>query len=247
MDEGQSNTLEIMPVKLGDSGIYTATLTNEHGSLSSHCNLVVDNGIRAYGAPQFAERMKSDYVVDSGGEIYLTAQIEAYPSVGVNWYRNNIRIRPSRRIQLMLYKDGFVQLFISNATDADAGNYKCIATNAAGNADCECCIIVEKNLNATGSFQSGLPLSNEPVFMNKPKHLVAYDGDAVIIDLKVAGDPSPEVIWQRDCLKVNYLLFLVYISIYINELSFVCLFITHNPIFQSSYKFTPLLPAMLRS
>lgn len=203
MDDGQFNTVEIRSVTLDESGIYTATATNEHGSLSCHCNLVVDKGIKAYSAPEFVERMKSDYVVDGGGEIFLTAQIEAHPSVGLKLYRNNMRIRPCRRIRLMLSKDGFVQLYISNATDDDAGIYKCIATNPAGNADCECCVVVEKNLDVASSSKLVLPLSKDPAFKKKLRSFKAFEGDTVIIDLEVVGDPHPDVIWLRDYLKVK--------------------------------------------
>lgn len=82
MNEGAFSTLEIIRATLDDSGQYTATATNEHGSVSCHCSLTVDKGIRAYIAPEFLGTLEPEYIAKCGQEIRLCAQIEAYPSVG---------------------------------------------------------------------------------------------------------------------------------------------------------------------
>lgn len=82
LNEDSFSTLEIMRATLDDSGTYTATATNEHGSVSCHCSLIVDKGIRAYIAPEFLGTLDSEYNVKYGHDIRLCAQIEAYPSVG---------------------------------------------------------------------------------------------------------------------------------------------------------------------
>lgn len=197
--------------------MYTATSTNEHGSVSCHCSLIVDKGIRAYIAPEFLVALNSEYSVKYDDEIRLSAQIEAYPSVGVNWYRNDIRIRPSRKIQVSLDNDGFIELLISNATFDDAGTYKCIASNAVGRVESICNIIIEKcdkksinndNIIIPSICESNIPYSKEPLFIKKPRSFQAFEGDTVIIDLEVIGDPKPDIIWLRDFLKVrNFFLF----------------------------------------
>lgn len=70
---------------LEDSGCYMVTAKNANGSVSCRCNLVVDKGIRAYIAPEFLCGLESAYTVKFGGELRMTAQIEAYPSVGIVW------------------------------------------------------------------------------------------------------------------------------------------------------------------
>lgn len=204
LNDGQFSTLEITRAALDDCGVYTATSTNEHGSVSCHCSLIVDKGIRSYITPTFVERLEPDFIVMHGNEIHLSARIEAYPLVGVNWYRNNIRIRPSRRIHVSLDKDGFIELIISNATIDDAGTYKLVAANAVGSAQCECRVIIQNDENnrAASIRNSDLPYSKEPLFVKKPRSFEAFEGDTVIIDLEVVGDPKPDVIWLRDFLKV---------------------------------------------
>lgn len=200
-----------MRATLDDSGTYTATATNEHGSVSCHCSLTVDKGIRAYIAPEFLVGLESDYQIQTGGEIRLSAQIEAYPTVGVNWYRNGVRIRSSRRINATLDNDGFIELVIANATSDDAGTYKCVATNAVGRAESLCNIVIlecdSNGINGNDMIPSirepHMPYSKEPLFVQKPRSFEAFEGDTVIIDCEVIGDPKPDIIWLRDFLKVR--------------------------------------------
>lgn len=142
-DDGQFNTLEIANTCLDDSGIYTATAKNELGSVSCHCSLIVDKGIRAYIAPDFYVPLDPVYTFKEGQEIRLAAKVEAYPSVGVAWHRNGIRLRPSRKIIASLDHDGFVELVIADATIRDSGIYSCVASNAVGRIESSCRVVIE--------------------------------------------------------------------------------------------------------
>lgn len=138
----QFHTIEISNTVLCDSGVYTATARNALGSVSCHCNLVVDKGIRAYIAPEFLVNFNAMNVVRENHEIRLAAQIEAYPTVGITWYRDGVRLRPSRRTQTVLDDDGFIELVIKTVTKQDAGVYTCIASNAVGRVESSCQIVI---------------------------------------------------------------------------------------------------------
>lgn len=74
-----------------DSGTYTVTAKNEHGSVSCRCDLVVDQGIRAYVAPRFVVKLEPEGAeLREGQELRLSGKVEAYPSVGLTWYRDKV-------------------------------------------------------------------------------------------------------------------------------------------------------------
>lgn len=85
-DDSNFHTLEIIHSTLEDSGCYMVTARNVNGSVSCRCNLVVDKGIRAYVAPDFLRGLDAAYTIHSGQELRMSAQLEAYPSVGVVWW-----------------------------------------------------------------------------------------------------------------------------------------------------------------
>lgn len=131
----------------------------------------------------------------------------------MNWYRNGVRIRPSRRILPTLDDDGFVELVILNATLDDAGAYRCVATNVVGKAESTCNVIIE-TCDSNGMIipsicEPNMPYSKEPLFVKKPRSFEAFEGDTVIIDCEVIGEPKPEIVWLRDFLNVstNFFLF----------------------------------------
>lgn len=144
IDDGQFYTLELASTSLDDSGIYTCTAKNELGSVSCHCSLVVDKGIRAYITPDFYMPLDPLYIFQEGQEIRLTAKVEAYPTVGVSWHRNGVKLRPSRKILATLDCHGFVELVIAEATQRDSGIYVCVASNAVGKVESSCRVVIEE-------------------------------------------------------------------------------------------------------
>lgn len=84
-NDSNFHTLEIIHSMLEDSGCYTVMAKNASGSVSCRCILVVDKGIRAYIAPDFLCGLDPVYTVKLGEDLRMTAQVEAYPSVGIVW------------------------------------------------------------------------------------------------------------------------------------------------------------------
>ena len=132
---------------------------NELGSISCHCFLTVDKGIRAYIAPDFYTGLSDQYVFAEGEEIRLFAHIEAYPSVGVSWFRNGVKLRPSRRVMISLDHDGFVELVITSVSVQDSGLYCCTATNAVGTAETSAMVLIEPKAGSDRAVE-GLDMSS---------------------------------------------------------------------------------------
>lgn len=117
---------------------------NEMGSVSCHCNLIVDKGIRGYIKPDFYAELEPKYTFRESRDIRLSTHIEAYPAVGVSWHRDGLKLRPSRRIVITLDHDGFAELQIADAKWQDSGVYTCVATNAVGQAETSGRVVVEQ-------------------------------------------------------------------------------------------------------
>ncbi|XP_065350378.1 titin homolog isoform X13 [Cloeon dipterum] len=196
------HTLEIQHTLEEDSGVYSATARNAHGSISCRCRLVVDKGIRAYIAPVFIFGLEHKEV-KRGGDVRLCAQVEAYPTVGITWHRDGIRLRPSRRMEMSLDHDGNVELRVANLGSRDAGVYTCTAVNEVGRAESSARVLVvaPSDFRETPSISIPDLYSKEPKFVTKPRSTSAVEGDTVIIHCEVIGDPKPEVVWLRDFLR----------------------------------------------
>nr|XP_037874741.1 titin homolog isoform X4 [Bombyx mori] len=206
----QFHTLEIAPTNLDDGGVYEVTARNNSGAVSCHCGLVVDKGIRAYVAPEFCCGLEPLYKLHEGDELRISAVVEAYPSVGVTWYRDGVRLRPSRRAIMTLDRDGQIELALAAVTTRDAGVYTCTASNEVGRAS------TSGKVEVIGTDQTSeprippvvispdVPYSKEPMFIRKPRSSEAREGDTVIIECEVVGDPKPDVYWLRDFLKPDY-------------------------------------------
>ncbi|XP_047524821.1 uncharacterized protein LOC125062751 isoform X2 [Pieris napi] len=203
------HTLEIAPTTLDDGGLYEALARNNSGAVSCRCSLVVDKGIRAYVAPEFCCGLEPLYRLNEGDELRISAIVEAYPSVGVTWYRDGVRLRPSRRAIMTLNRDGQIELALASVTPRDAGVYTCTASNEVGQASTSGKVEIvtdqrEERRNVPTVICPDIPYSKEPMFIMKPRSTEAQEGDTVIIECEVIGDPTPEVYWLRDFLKPDY-------------------------------------------
>lgn len=161
----------------------------------------MDKGIRAYIAPEFSSPLNEQLRIEEGNEINLHAQIEAYPTASVSWYRNGTRLRRSRRFSSTLDKNGCTKFVIANATKGDAGLYKCVTANAVGRAESNCRIIVDANETSTST--SNCEYAKAPLFVRQPR---ATETDkTIVIECEVIGDPKPNVISFNETSQVSYI------------------------------------------
>ncbi|XP_061226041.1 myosin light chain kinase, smooth muscle isoform X3 [Neopsephotus bourkii] len=92
-------------------------------------------------APSFTEKLQDAQVVD-GEKLVLQCRISSDPPAAVTWTVDNKTIKSSKSI--VISQEGTLcSLTIEKAMPEDAGEYKCIAENAAGKAECACKVLVE--------------------------------------------------------------------------------------------------------
>ncbi|KAE8748295.1 hypothetical protein FOCC_FOCC004931, partial [Frankliniella occidentalis] len=209
------HSLDLSGALLEDGGEYSATATSALGAVTCRCTLVVDKGIRAYVAPEFVAEVgpAREVEVREGEDLHLFAIVEAYPSVGVVWHRDAVRLRQSQHTTATLDRDGRVELDVRHVTARDAGLYTCTASNEVGRATSTARVrvvpadgpvaatLVDGEDDDDAPPASDLPYSKEPAFIRKPRSFDVEEGDNVLIVCEVVGDPKPEVSWLRDWLK----------------------------------------------
>nr|XP_053632753.1 myosin light chain kinase, smooth muscle-like [Cherax quadricarinatus] len=200
-EDGHFYTLEISSSTHDDAAVYSASAVNPFGSVLCRCRLIVDSGLRSYISPMFLRELE-DQSVREGSTITLQTVIEAYPTIGVVWHRDGQRIRPTRKHSFSLDVDGLATLVIRNADYTDGGIYTCTAKNEMGHIESLCRVSVSCTDSDLASRKRVVPrYNNEPMFVRKPRTIDAEEGDLVIIECEVAGDPKPTVTWLRDWLK----------------------------------------------
>uniref|UniRef100_A0A8B9GFU4 Myosin light chain kinase, smooth muscle n=2 Tax=Amazona collaria TaxID=241587 RepID=A0A8B9GFU4_9PSIT len=92
-------------------------------------------------APSFTEKLQDAQVVD-GEKLVLQCRISSDPPAAVTWTVDSKTIKSSKSI--VISQEGTLcSLTIEKAMPEDRGEYKCIAENAAGKAECACKVLVE--------------------------------------------------------------------------------------------------------
>ncbi|NWX30729.1 MYLK protein, partial [Notiomystis cincta] len=92
-------------------------------------------------APSFTEKLQDAQVAD-GEKLVLQCRISSDPPAAVTWTLDSKAIKSSKSI--VISQEGTLcSLTIEKAMPEDGGEYKCIAENPAGKAECACKVVVE--------------------------------------------------------------------------------------------------------
>uniref|UniRef100_A0A8B9TBC8 Myosin light chain kinase, smooth muscle n=1 Tax=Anas platyrhynchos TaxID=8839 RepID=A0A8B9TBC8_ANAPL len=90
-------------------------------------------------APSFTEKLQDAKVVD-GEKLVLQCRISSDPPAAVTWTLDSKAIKSSKSI--VISQEG-KSIELQKVMPEDGGEYKCIAENAAGKAECACKVLVE--------------------------------------------------------------------------------------------------------
>lgn len=203
----------ILPeAKSKHSGIYRLIGRNIAGEASTECflsveeipqNIINNNNL----APSIQHPLK-DISVFEGNPIQLEAIIVGHPEPEVIWLHNNKPIKESNDIQLYFQGDNCT-LFISEAYLEDAGVYRVIAINAAGEISSECRVAVTplnlaepaiRPLQSDRLISSGMP----PKFEKLLTDILAIEGDTTEFECCLASGPLPDIKWYLNNKEIVY-------------------------------------------
>ena len=178
--DGKRCTLTLSGVTATEEGDYKCKAKNEYGEDSCTAGLVV----KAKGvAPQFTKAFRPVDVTE-GEKAVLEGKVKGTPTPELEWFKDGVKIEEDEN-RTFVY-DGekcFMQIKTSELTDD--GNYRCVATNDIGKADCTVRLSVE-------------PEGKAPVFVTTIQSTGAIEGEGTKFDASFTGYPAPSIEWYKD-------------------------------------------------
>ncbi|KAM5259263.1 hemicentin-2 isoform 1-T1 [Hipposideros larvatus] len=165
--------LQIEKVDLRDEGVYTCAATNLAGESKR------DVVLKVMVPPNIEPGLVNKAVLENAS-VTLECLASGVPSPAISWFKGRQPV--SVRKGVMVSADGRV-LLIERARLSDAGSYRCVASNEAGDTELQYGLRV--NVPPRITLPPSLP---GPVLLNAPVRLTC----------NASGIPSPMLMWLKD-------------------------------------------------
>uniref|UniRef100_A0A0N4Z9L2 Roundabout homolog 1-like n=1 Tax=Parastrongyloides trichosuri TaxID=131310 RepID=A0A0N4Z9L2_PARTI len=163
--------------KEADTGTYYCIARNEYGETRSQ-----DATVRVASLKDdFKTRPRNVNVVIGSRAIMECAAPKGFPEPEIYWKKENKEIKPQEDSRITIHPHG--NLIIENVQKNDAGNYQCVALNAAGTRE---------------SNQAKLSVHAKPTFIVPPRDRTAEIGSSVFFDCQASGDPMPSITFKKN-------------------------------------------------
>ncbi|XP_036215592.2 uncharacterized protein zormin isoform X13 [Bactrocera oleae] len=203
-------TLIIPQAYPNDAGVYVLTAKNLAGEAYSSCNVVVKGRLpNETSDSELASDMEpikpsvqlplKDVSIFEGKPVRLDCVIVGQPEPEVIWYHNERPVKESADVQLLFQGDR-CSLIVQEVYQEDAGNYKVVAINSAGEASSSCELkvtplnIAEPATRAQSERQS-VPKETLPKFDKFLTDVLADEGETVEMEVSVSGDQPLTAKW----------------------------------------------------
>lgn len=192
-----------------DGGIYIVTARNLAGESFSSCNVTVKGRLpNETSDSEIASDMEpikpsvqlplKDITISEGKSTRLDCVIIGQPEPEVIWYHNNRPVKESQDVRLLFQGDR-CSLLIKEAYLEDAGEYKVAAINSAGEAFsiCNLTIITMNDMEPAtrNPIERIIPIESPPKFEKLLIDILAPEGDKIVFDCILTGDPQPTIKW----------------------------------------------------
>uniref|UniRef100_A0A8C6YM76 Hemicentin 1 n=1 Tax=Nothoprocta perdicaria TaxID=30464 RepID=A0A8C6YM76_NOTPE len=175
VDRGQ--ILQIPRAQVSDSAMYTCRVTNAVGAAEKIYEVDV------YVPPVIegdADTVQTRQVV-AGDSVTLECKAEGNPAPLLTWLKDGVPVRASDSLRV---RAGGKRLELLNASEADTGQYVCVATSIAGEQERK----YEVEVLVSPIVEGGGELSDYIVILHSLLEL----------DCVATGIPSPTIMWLKD-------------------------------------------------
>ena len=127
-----------------------------------------------------------------GNQLKLTASVSGKPEPQIEWYKGDVLLKKSANIDIQK-SSSLCNMVIRSASSKDAGVYKCVAHNEAG----QCTVEVNIKVDSKASKPKISPNHPKFTFEMENDHAV-QEGDEVEMQVKFTGKPRPILTWQKN-------------------------------------------------
>ncbi|NXI26726.1 TITIN protein, partial [Sterrhoptilus dennistouni] len=165
--------LDILEMKVDDTGTYSCEAVNEIGSDSCTTEVVVKE------PPSFIRTLEPAELV-KGTNPVLQCEVAGTGPFEISWYKDKKQIRSSKKYRLTSQK-AVISLEVSSFNSADVGEYECVIANEVGKCMCSATYI----------------LKEPPTFVKKIENVTALAGDSVTLQAVVKGSEPISVTWMK--------------------------------------------------
>ncbi|XP_075228866.1 zormin isoform X2 [Lycorma delicatula] len=200
-----------------DAGTYSVRAVNMAGEVTGSCQVSVKGRLPTETSDsELASDMEpikpsvqlqlKDTAVFEGMKVRLDCVIVGQPEPEVIWFHEDKPVKESADFQLLFHGDR-CSLIIHEAYLEDAGEYKVVAINSAGEASSKCRLTVQSvGGSESATRQSSTTVIKEVIEINKfsPKFtqlltdVLVPIGESTTLQCSVEGSPTPSVSWLHN-------------------------------------------------
>ncbi|XP_045524045.1 obscurin isoform X6 [Pieris brassicae] len=188
--DGKRVGLEINPVERPDAGVYSVKLVNPMGEDKTEGKIHVR---KVFQPPAFTQKF-TDLQQLPLFDAKFPARISGIPAPDVTWYKNGAPLSPSNKYQMKRDGDACC-LYVRDLNEQDAGQYKCVAKNKEGQAECEAALEVVDKISRREKVEP-------PSFLKKIGDVEVFRGLSAKFTACATGTPEPDVEWFRNDEKL---------------------------------------------
>lgn len=180
--DGITSTLHFKEVSLDDEAMYECVVTNDLGKTSSSAELLVEE---KRTEPEFTDVLRR-VEVSVGDEAKFEVHTRGNPKPEVDWFKDGKLLEDTGRFEIVDEKDGLHSLIIGKVEEDDAGTYKCVAFNEAGEVETSAPLTIKEELEA-------------PEFIGDVKSPIQLtEGETADVSVQLKGKPLPDIEWYKD-------------------------------------------------
>ncbi|XP_034738598.1 hemicentin-1 isoform X2 [Etheostoma cragini] len=165
-------TLVIRNMEKKDGGLYGCLASNQAGTDTV-------TSVLTYLESPVVTVALSDILIGIGEITVMACSASGVPQPNIWWYKDDVQLHSSSFLDVDALGG---TLTIKETQDVDAGDYICVAVNAAGSS----------------SGKISLDVGAEPKFTREPSDVASDIGSNVTLLCLAQAHPEPQITWRRE-------------------------------------------------